>query len=79
MLALAEYRADLHVCGHPLSESTKPEYDRNNPQRTAEYKVGPPHVCHACAATYTAMRAYRDSEVPPPESLLFVPELTSRG
>lgn len=79
MLALAEYRADLHACGHPLSETTKPEHDQNNPQRVAEYKVGPPYVCHACAAVHTAMKAYRNSEVPPPESLLFVPTLTPRG
>lgn len=43
MVALGLYRADLHDCGHPLSESTTPDAE-------GRYVVEPPTRCHACTA-----------------------------
>lgn len=37
-------------CGQPLSETTDPLRDPNNPDRTGEYVAGLPYRCHACTA-----------------------------
>lgn len=54
MAALALYRADLHSCGHPLSETTAPDAE-------GRYKVGPPYRCHACTALELAQKAHGEA------------------
>lgn len=61
MVALALYRADLHSCGHPLSETTAPNAE-------FQYKVEPPHRCHACTALAIAER---EVERPHPSALIW--------
>jgi hypothetical protein len=66
MLALAEYRADLHVCGHPMSESTAPENE-------GRYKVPLPVRCHSCDAIEAKQDEYKDAKHP--RALLWSSEL----
>lgn len=61
MLALGHYRADMHHCGHPLSETTAPEAEFS-------YTVGPPFRCHACTALELARKA---DERPEPAALVW--------
>ena len=60
MVALAAHRADLHSCGHPLSESTEP---------SAKYVAELPTRCYACDAIELKQEEYRDS--PRPTALLW--------
>ncbi len=57
MLALAEWRDDLHVCGQPLTEST----DSDNEGR---YAVPLPIRCHACDAIEVKQDEYKDATRP---------------
>lgn len=50
MADFTAYEASIHSCGHPLSESTSPLADADNPLRQFEYKAQLPIRCHACTA-----------------------------
>ncbi|MFI6819718.1 hypothetical protein ACIBJE_02050 [Micromonospora sp. NPDC050187] len=59
LAALEEYEAGLcKQCGQPLSETTKPEHDFNNPLSPAFYEAAPgtPVQCHCCAALQRSER-----------------------
>lgn len=57
MLALAMYRAELHDCGHLLSDTTDPAAE-------SAYTVGPPTRCHACTAIAIRQQDYKDARHP---------------
>lgn len=57
MVALDAYRADQHICGHPLSETTDPAAE-------GRYVVDPPSRCHACDAIELKQDDYKDSKRP---------------
>lgn len=62
MVALAEYRAGLHSCGHPLIETTDPENE-------GRYVGEPPTRCHACTALDIKQQDY--TKTPQPHALLW--------
>lgn len=53
MLALGLYRADLHDCGHRLSESTRPDAE-------GRYLAEAPTRCHACTAIAAKQSDYTE-------------------
>lgn len=57
MVALGEYRADMHVCGHPLSETTDPASE-------GRWTAGLPIRCHACTAIAVRQEDYREASHP---------------
>jgi hypothetical protein len=57
MLALAEYRDDLHSCGHPLSDTTDPSAE-------GRYTAPLPIRCHACDAIEIKQEEYKEATRP---------------
>lgn len=57
MIALGVYRADLHTCGHPLSETTDPANEN-------AYTADLPTRCHACTALDVKQQEYKDAQHP---------------
>lgn len=57
MLALAQYRAELHDCGHSLLESADPGAE-------GRYVAEPPTRCHACTAIAVRQEQYKDTRHP---------------
>ncbi|WP_285787769.1 hypothetical protein [Micromonospora sp. NBRC 101691] len=82
MVALDEYESGLcKQCGQPLEETTKPEYDFNNPFGVALYEAAPntPVQCHCCAAL---QRSERDTNALNPQfpgAMLHAVRLVRRG
>lgn len=62
MIALATRRADLHVCGQPLSESA-------DPANEGRYEAELPVRCHACTAMEIKQQDYQ--QTPQPSALLW--------
>lgn len=62
MLALHDYRAQLHRCGGLLSETTDPASEN-------AYAVDDPTRCHRCTALAIKQDAYTKS--PHPEALVW--------
>lgn len=67
--ALSDLETDLHVCGHPLSETTSWEADELNKEHTIVYEAKAPQACQACRVLNRKRREYEEAGTTSSEQL----------
>lgn len=61
--------ADIHSCGHPLSETTSWAADEMNPERTIVYEAAPPAACQACRVLHRKQKEHDDAKTSRPDQV----------